>query len=229
MQVGELFRRLSYGELSNLSIGDEGKGYIRHEDRDRVVSYADSALSQIYARFAHKRHYVTFVLDETRKSYKVAQDNPDLEPGGLVPGTVIKIIEAVIEDDPLTVADEREVLGASSRNSRSNVKVLGIDTVWVEKPKSGQRLTVEFTARPPRLNTTADLSEEIDVPVVLEPALEANVASRVYSAMNGELNIVKARELMAQYEEICRIVEAGDLLNETEIGEADRFKARGWI
>lgn len=57
MNVGDFFRNLSYGELSNLSMANSGDGTIRAEDQSRVIHYTNQALTRLYVRFAHNRNY----------------------------------------------------------------------------------------------------------------------------------------------------------------------------
>jgi 1,2-phenylacetyl-CoA epoxidase PaaB subunit len=121
------------------------------------------------------------------------------------------------------------VLGINVNNSTRSVKLTAFDTVVLQDPKDGEVYEVEFRGRHKKILTPADPDEEIDISPALEEALEMNVASRVYSAMNGEANILKARELMAKYEEACQIVSAEDLLSETETDEHDRLRASGWV
>ena len=51
MEVLELFRRLSYGELSNLSLGSEGVGAIKDEERGKLISHTNEALLRLHGRF----------------------------------------------------------------------------------------------------------------------------------------------------------------------------------
>ena len=44
MILSDLFRRLSYGELSNLSMGNSGSGTIAPEKRNQVTHYINNAL-----------------------------------------------------------------------------------------------------------------------------------------------------------------------------------------
>lgn len=229
MNIGDLFQRLSFGELSNLSLAEGGSGFIALDQQDKLVSHANAALTQIYSRFAHKTYYVTFALDAGRETYKVAADDTALQDPGSFPGSVIKIIGAKILDDPATTDDESETLGINHRRGNRSIKIGAHDAIRVEDPKDGEILEVEYRGRHRKLTVPADLAEEINIHPALEEALEANVAARVYSSMNGEGNMIKSKDLFNAYEVACAIVSAEDLLNETGIDEFDRLRAAGWV
>jgi hypothetical protein len=231
MNLGDLFQRLSYGELSNLSMAERAPdGQILATEHDKLASYANHAIGQLYARFSYKRGYVSISLSDSRKDYRILEGDDALLPGETLIGEVVKILGVTRLDDPATTTvDETEVLGINQRDNACSVKVTGYDMIRVQEPVAGTVLEIEYRARPSRLALPADLSQEIDIAPVLEEALELNVAARVYSGMNGELNIMKARELLGRYEEACRIIEAEDLLSETETSDYDRLRAGGWI
>ena len=51
MLLEDLYQRLSYGELSNLSISTDGNGSIIESAQPRVVLYANEALVRLYSTF----------------------------------------------------------------------------------------------------------------------------------------------------------------------------------
>ncbi|AZO48057.1 hypothetical protein [Mesorhizobium sp. M4B.F.Ca.ET.058.02.1.1] len=51
MKIVDLFRQLSFGELSNLAISESGSGQIILEKRPQLVQYTNDALLAIYSRF----------------------------------------------------------------------------------------------------------------------------------------------------------------------------------
>lgn len=230
MQLGDLFQRLSFGELQNLSMSESaGVGEIDPKEHDKLAIYTNHAIGQLYARFSYNRGYVRVALSDTRKTYRILDGDDALLPGETLVGEVVKILGVQREDDPTTLENEATTLGINVRDNELAVQISGYDMFRIPNPKSGTILEVEYRARPPRLAVPADLVQELHIAPVLEEALELSVASRVYSGMNGEANIMKARELLSRYEEACRVIEAEDLLSETETFVGDRLRAGGWV
>lgn len=232
MTLDDFFVRLGYGELSNLAIGEEAMGTVAPSQEDKLVVATNHALTQIFSRFLHKRTYVKLVLDSTRQVYKIVATEPALVfgPGESFPGAVIKITDVARLDDPTTTdTDEAQTLGINRRGSKDGIKIIAFDTIEVDAPLDGETLRVDYQGRHPELSLPADLSEEIEVHPALEEALELCVAARIYSGMNGQENLLKARELRAAYEEACNRVSLEDLLNESETESFDKLRALGFL
>lgn len=64
MNLGTFFQSLSFGELSNLSIGENGAGTIKEAEQDRVASYTNKALTLLYSRLPHNVDYVILEQQE---------------------------------------------------------------------------------------------------------------------------------------------------------------------
>ncbi|MCK5915253.1 MAG: hypothetical protein KAG92_03860, partial [Deltaproteobacteria bacterium] len=51
MTLGEVFKQLTYGELSQLSMGGSEGGRVRPEDYERITAHVNMALRALYRRF----------------------------------------------------------------------------------------------------------------------------------------------------------------------------------
>lgn len=67
--LGEFLEVLSTGELSDIYIGQEGVGITDQGALTKLVGFTNSALTQLYTRFVHKRSYVNIELDEDIQEY----------------------------------------------------------------------------------------------------------------------------------------------------------------
>lgn len=232
MRVADLFERLSYGELSNLSIGMEGAGTIAEHDQPKVISFINAALSEIYSKFAHNRHYVKLNVSATRVLYQLRADDPAIETldGDPFPNDVLKVLAVTREDDPTTLENETLGLKINARNSAQGVRIMGHDRIRVSAPKQGDVLLVEYRPMHTAVGVgSIDLEEEILIAPPLENALEMNVSARIFSGMNGEGNMVKARELWARFNQACDMVDQEDLVSESETNEFDKLHDRGFV
>lgn len=109
------------------------------------------------------------------------------------------------------------------------VRTVAYDTLMVKNPMDGQIMEVEYVAAHPSLSIPVDVTETINLVPALHEALELYVAAKVYGAMNGEENRVRALSLMAQYEAVCRLVEEEDILQLTVSDTNTRFTTKGFV
>lgn len=233
MNLGDLFQRLSFGELSNLSIGTEGAGSIAESGQNRVASFANAALTDLHSRFALQTDEVTLVMMGGIKRYRLAPAHAvsNTTPNNTAPrwiqdsaaepfeGRVIRIL-SITDLDPPEVGSEVPPV---------EPRALSHDTVFTKAPRAGGHLLVEYQANHPRLVMPADEDQEISLPPLLEEALEVRVAAAVYAGMNGEGHGAKARELLMRYEEICQTVRIEALLAETATNGPERPRDRGFV
>lgn len=242
MNVGEFFTQLSFGTLSNLSIGMEGVGQIKPEEEDKVVFHINGALKQLYSRLTHNRDYVKFELVDGVQRYQMssafAVSNTDagntnpryLKDSAQEPFTddLVKILSICQEDDETTPENEAAQIGINVNPALGGVVSLSYDTFFIPNPIAGTILTVEYQTLHPKLSIPADKSEKIFVAPILEDALELKVAARIYASMNGEAHVAKASQLEAAYERIIQTTKDQDLLQETSISGIDRLRAKGF-
>lgn len=235
MTLEELCTRLSRGELSNLALGNEGRGSIKEQDIPKIVEHANDGLMRIYARFlldtkqliieqvAHITNYHLMAKfaesSGSNEHYKYIKDLPD-EP---YTGDAIKILD---------------VHDSQGRKFKLNDKMDPLSlftpapqTLQVPRPNAGVPLGIEYQARHFILKDEGQdfLSQEIELPFVLEGALQSFVAYKIFSHMNGQDNLVKSQEHLNTFDSICVDVEARDLVNATFATSHHKLEARGFV
>lgn len=241
MNVAELFRNLSYGELINLKIGMDGEGSIEPSAQSRILNYAEQALEQIYVRFSHNRDYVTLKLAEGVKTYDLTQihaaTNTDETNTALryildtednpFTGRLLKILAVKDLDDE---EDEfnQELLLNSSRNPNA-IELLSYNRLHFKTVVADRLLSVELSLRHKAFPLRVDPTFEIELHPALNDALCKLIAAKVYAAMNGQENAAKAANLTAEAEMIFQRAEAEDLLQLSTSNEAPTLRDRGFI
>lgn len=233
MTVEELFRQLSFGELSNLSIGSEGAGSIATTHHNRLIHYANQSLYRLYSRFVLKEKDLALTPIEGRTLYPIklryAQSNPApiagdpvfiLDAANPFQGDLIKIL-AVYAEGPvefyLNDIDVEESLFTPQP-----------DVLQIPRPKLGQVLAVVYQAKHPKLPED-DLTSEIELPEVLHGALLAHIAHQVFSNMNGQENAAKSADHLARYEMVCTEVLERDLVASSVTSSTSKLHDRGFI
>jgi hypothetical protein len=234
MTIAELFQSLSYGELSNLALSLEGSGEIRIKDQPRIIQAADEALLHLHSKFILStkniwietlKHITYYHFDKrfaessfgnTNQEYLYIKDLL----GDPFEGDVLKV---------LSVFDDQEVqLPLNDVEHPMSVFTPQPRMLQVPDPVDGALLDVVYQAKHVPLKLD-DLDQEIDLPFVLVPALNAYISYRIYSAMNTQEATVKAAEHLGNYEAICQNATDHDLVNTSSSTTNIRFQRNGWV
>ena len=220
MELQELFKRLSYGELSALSIGMEGAGSIAEDQQGKVQSHIELALKALHARFILRRGFYTLTIVGTQKSYDLSTLIPDL----------VKILSVGREDNPLTPANEAQPFGINRHDHLDGtIQILSHDEILFESAVAGERYTIEYQAGHPALPDPIDLEAQVRILPALEEALQVRVAAGIFSGMSGDAHVAKSVQLMNRYEALCAVAEEGDLAQDDTTSGFDRLRDKGFI
>ena len=235
MKVAELFERLSYGELSNLSISGEGSGTIVDKSKAKLILYTNDGLLAIFSRYILKEKQVIIETLQHITNYhfqkKYAESSGSTEPFKYIKDLpyepfqedVIKILEVFDSyGQPRLLNDKEDARSLFTPQP---------NTLQVPLPINGQALGVSYQARHHELFRTGRglLNQDIDIPFFLEKALQAYIASKVYSDMNGQENKITAQEHLGNYEAICLDLETKDLINTTYHTTHQKLERRGFV
>lgn len=234
MQVSDLYRSLSFGELSNLAMSNEGNGTIREQDKPRIILYANEALLRLYSRFVLRerdllvrmyRHITNYHLIPRFAVHGGATMNVepiryivDL-PNEPFEDEVLMIL-AVFNSDgsKLPLNDEHQLLSVFT--PQQNV-------LQVPVPEHGKMLSVSYQCAHQKL--TSEVDGYIFVPEALKGAFTAYIAYKVFSHMNTQESTAKAQEHMAVYDSICTELETKNTLSTSVSTSFNLFEARGFV
>lgn len=232
MTIDDLFKSLSYGELQNLAIGGDGSGIISIEHHPRLINITNQGLKALYTRFnLQENELIIDSQDDTTLYYlqvEHALSNGDMSFEKYIRDTV----EAPFEEDVIRVlrvyTEDGEELPINDPTQETSVYLPQHDCLQIPFPVTGNAYFVIYQAKHPKLTTDGGISQEIELPLALEPALEAFVASRIYTSMNGQEHVAKGHSLFALYQMICDEVRAEDLAGTSQTQLQQRFELRGW-
>lgn len=238
MKVVELFRQLSYGELSNLSVSNSGSGEIQQEKWPQLIQYANDALMALYSRFVLSEKHV--LLEQVahitnyhlRPKYAESSSSTaewpyikDLPEEPFI-GDVIRILRVQsVEGWPYPLNDA----GRADSLYTPQPHIL-----QVPRPQAGEPLSIVYQAQHRILDdreTGPDniLDQIIDLPHYLENALKLFIAYKVFGHMNGQENSAKSIEFLAAYEASCQDIERRDLVNQTSHTTHSKLEQRGFV
>lgn len=233
MNIEDLFRSLSYGELSNLSLAVEGTGTIVEEKQPAIIHHANEALTRLYTRFVLKEktvllelvgHITSYALEERFAQSRAPVDgvpHPYIVDSADDPfiADVVKVYAAYDNDGcQLPLNDEEHPLSLFTPQAA---------VVQVPNAKTGAMLSLAYQALHPKLKL--EDGPGIELPVVLQEALTAYIAYKVFSNMSTPEAGAKALEHLSRYDSVCQEAIDRDMVNSSISLTNTRFAKRGWV
>lgn len=232
MLVSELFTRLSYGELSNLSLSGEGSGTIVEDKQPKIIGYANEALLRLYSRFVLKMNDVIIWPIEHITFYRLdsqfAESNENAEEGAdlYIHDTPFK----PFQDDVIRILSASDINGVplplNDADNPNSIYTPQPTVVQLPSPKETLQVALLYQARHVPLTEPTDV---IDIPATLEKALSSYIAHLVFSHMNGQEHAAKAAEHLMSYEHICTEIEQKDLVSNSQSNSNTKFAQRGFV
>jgi hypothetical protein len=237
MQLLELYRRLSYGELSNLAIGGEGVGVITEDAQPRITEYANEALLRLHSRFL-LRENILFLRQIDHLTYyyllkRFARSELKTPPCPNTPHLyILDNDDEPFENDLIKILEVMDQDGCKlPLNDSENCKSLFTpqpNLLQIPDPIADRVLSINYQARHPKLTHT-DVCQEIDLPFALEGALTAYIAHKVFSHMNTQESSAKGAEHLQIYDLICQEVADMDLVSQSRATTTLKFHERGFV
>ena len=253
MNLADLLAKLSYGPLSELAMAGEGSGVVPAASIPKLIIAINDALVKLYTRFSLERK--TLVLETVdgiyayRLTQEYAQTSSSNQPNKYIKdsvvypftGDVLQVVgvmgnAAKLPTDPeyitqprLPVSDYID-LPLNDRNDRLSWHTTAFDTLSMDYPKTGDRYFVLYRAKhaPIPLVPANAAAVDIRLPDVLESALLAYVAYRIYGGMSMEMAVSKSRIHLQVYESECAELENQNLFNQSEASTNMKPVLHGW-
>lgn len=202
MTVEELFRKLSYGELSNHSVSVEGTGTIKKDKRNQILHFVNQGLLELHKKYP---------LLESSEIVQIPMGGLEITLAPDVLG-VLSIMTAWGE--PLDIGTE-PVPGTIYVFQRK---------LYIPHPV-GSELQVVYYHRHPELtsiNQESDLEQEINLPHEFHEALTAWVAYKVYGNMLTAESQTASIAHKQRFDQVCLDAWTGEVIPDS------KFEKRGW-
>jgi hypothetical protein len=242
MKVSKLFRLLSYGELRNQPGGGNGSGLVDEDRIPELVTYLNEGLLRLYSRFALHEKVLTIRQVQGRTDYPLLRRFAQHGHAGTKGAPCYFIRDTRCDPYLGDLIRVRAVYDATGERLPLNDegKALSVFTpklalLQVPNPQEGRLLSVTYQARHrPLCEEHEDgiqpiLDQEIDVPAVLEKALQKMVAAEYFASMASEGSEAKSDKLLLGAEGICAEVEAKDLVAESWSTTHDKLRDKGFV
>lgn len=235
MNTNELFTRLSYGPLSNLSIGSEGAGTIAADKQLKVLSYVNEGLLRLYSRFVLRENDLVVMQYGHITEYPLLKKYATFGPALTDPLDVKFILDseaALFDDDVIKILKvtnaENKLVPLNDVNHDKAFFTPQPNILQITYPVLGELSVVTYQARHP-IVTLETLNAELLLPATLETALQSYVAYLVYFHMGGQDNGALAAGHLGNYERVCAEAVLGDLVNTSMSSTSSKFAERGFV
>lgn len=233
MKVEDLYRQLSFGELSNLAVAVDGTGTLKESQHARVIHHANEALIRLYSRFMiQEKSVILEVYEDTTQYHLVKKFAETVWQPGDDGHPWIKDAAAPFQEDVIQVLSAYNAYGQalmlndpSDPNSLMTPKAT---TLIVPNQEPGVLLDITYQARHPLL-VANQLNQEIELPLELHEAMTSYIAAKMYGNMNTPDAQTASLQFQARFQAICD--EAVEY-NRVSIGGLVRnvkFQNRGWV
>ena len=240
MNLQEVFDQLTYGELSQLSIGGREAGAIDKANWGNVIAHINLGLTALYKRFPLKESQFTIGLKSGVVVYSLDSNGDTTFVKGGEDGEDFS-------DDLLKVESVYTAMGTElGLNDAANPlscftptsTLLRVPSLIVEKSPSlpddliTDTLKVVYRANHPRILKSrvynpAAITVELP-PSHLEPLL-LYVASRVHTPMGtGQFEGQAGNNYYAKYEASCQLIETSNLKVD-QGSQSTRLRDNGWV
>lgn len=240
IKLSEVFTQLSYGELSQLSIGGQDAGVINSHNYEKIIPHLNMALTALYNRFPLKENRLTLLVRTGRVTYPLTKafaisNLASTETDRFIDDLTIPYTEDILKIERVYNSDGYE-FGLNDHNSSNSLftpsnAVLRIPTS-VESTLLTASLEVVYRASHPMISTGDGAfnpnSISLELPHThLEPLL-LYVASRFHAptGMVNEFNM--SNNYAAKYEAACQLIEQQNLKVDQQ-AQFNRFQENGWV
>jgi hypothetical protein len=164
MFLSQIFDALTYGELSNLSLGSLEYGGVKPEHYPKLITNINSGMIELYKRFPLKTSTVPVVLVTDTTSYTI--DATDILK-------IDKVVDAEGTEYPINDMDDT-----------TSVFVPEYNLLQVPFATTGTTLTVTYRAAPVKLDLNPADPDAVNVPIpdsMLE-CIIAYVVSKIHAS-----------------------------------------------
>lgn len=233
MELTELYSQLSFGELSNLSLSNNGDGTIVEEKKPQIVGFANEALLRLYTRFVLKQNDLILEMRPNTTFYhllsRYAEQSWD-ETSEIAYPYIRDLAREKFTEDVLRITAVYDNNGnerpLDDRERYDSIFVPQPNTIQNPTPKVGEFLNVMYQAKHPKLDT--ETVTTIELPDVLHEAFKAYIAYKVTGSMNTNEMQGVSQGHFGMYENICQELIDRDILGQTQTSTNVKFRKRGW-
>ena len=236
MKLSEVFKGLTYGELSNIRCGGKKEGGIYPTYTDEVLYYVNQALVQLHTRFELKKNEVIIQLHEEVSLYRLTSAHAySNEASNEYYKYIDDLGQYPFTDDIIKVDRVYNELGneliINNNTAECTIYTPEYNLLHVTNAEDTNALSLVYSARHDELELDiGETPDDIEVhiqPSLLHP-LGLYVAYLAYNSLGGNENVGIALGKLQQFEAYCLQIETLGTLNKDNHTN-NRLLKKGWV
>lgn len=221
MRLSYIFEQLTYGELSQLSLGGSDNIGIQPADYVGILPYINLALTELHKRFDLKLSEVIIQQYDELQLYTLHSDYAESNTESQEPYKYI--MDSVYQpfvDDVLKIEsvfnEDGEELFLNDPTAVWTINTPSFNVIQIPYPEKENTLLVTYRANHEIIYDSAIIDPanvEIKIPHTLLEALLLYIAHRKYANLHTD-NDPEVNNLLAKFEASCARVKALGLIND---------------
>lgn len=235
MKLKEIFDQLTYGELSQISIGGGEQGVISEANYPRILAHINLGLTELYKRFLIKQENLTIQLVQDVHTYPLNSKFSEANTRSQATPKFIKDIGKPFKDNinkiEAVYTDAGTELPLNDTSDETSVTTPSISVLFVPAHPETDFLKVSYRAAHIPITQPVGYFDpsvvEVDLPNSYLSPLLLFVASRVHTptGMTGEFNA--GNNYAAKYEQACALLETTNIRVDS-FAQTSKLRAKGW-
>lgn len=239
MTLADIFEYLTYGELSQLKIGNlnpkASESKPSEEDYALIMSHINMALKAVYKRFfLSSREMIVQIYDHIQiytldRRWAVTNHDSKEKPKYIVDSPLDPFLDDLLKIEQVFNEGGEEMF-LNDLTEPWSVFTPRYNQVQIPFPEKHNSMVIHYRASHPTLKYTKDMKpEHIEVllpEAMLEPVL-FYIAHRIFAGMNDDMN-QEGNNYLQKYEQSCQQLEKLGLQITPHYGNL-RLDNKGWV
>lgn len=236
MKLQDIFDQLTFGELSQLSLTNEGQG-INEEDRKKVIRNITLGLTELHKRFLLKERFFDITLQKGKVVYTLVKRFAESNISSTEPVKYISDLNSPFYDDLLKieqVTDENgNKLTLNKSGNKYSLRTPAYNVLYIPPQETPiTTVNVVYRADHPPLSEHAHLlppfTVDIDLPGSHLQALLYFVASRILNPIGLVQEFHEGNNYTAKFEAAVQELKNTGFQIDTDF-ENNRFTTKGFV
>lgn len=234
MLLKDLIDELNLSELNSANLGDNDAEGITPFNYEKVITYINSALTDIYTRYPLRIREVLLTQQSTRTLYKLDKAFAESNTSSTEPVKYLDDLADPFDNLLVKVEEVYNEIGLpvplNDMTDNDSVFTPNLNTLQIPYPVQDARISVIYRSLHPRLEKTGVdvLNQEIDLPHSYAQVLINYVNYKQKSSFDGVEMQQQAALAFKVYENSLMLLESTGLIVQDNL-TTTKLELRGWV